>query len=806
MNGLLQDLRYGIRVLAKAPGFTAVSVLALALGIGANSTMFSALEGAVLRPFPFPHESQLMNIYTTRPATGERSFGPSAGDFADFQRDSHSFEQLAAVHGWSVNLTGAGEPELLEGYQVTPSFFTLLRMPAALGRTLTEHDASSGRVHSVVISYRLWKQRFASDLHITGSSIVLDGQEMTIAGVMPEDFDFPMGAQVWAPFAWSDAERAERENHYLNAFGRLRTGVRRQHAQADLNNIAARLEQQYPKDDTGQRTEVTGMVEDYTNGDRQFISVLMGAAVFVLLLACANVANLQLARATVRTREMAVRLALGASRVRLIRQLLAENLLLAWLAGIAGIVVGAWGINVTMTRVPPFILEHVAGLKNIRMNWQVVIFTAVVAVFSAIVSGVVPAFAASHANVNEALKDGGRGSEGHKRRRSRALLVSTEVALALVLLVGAGLMVQSFRRLAFVNMGFGTHNILTFKVRLPKAAYATAAQRWNFYRDALQRIGSTPGVQADSVATMLPAGWSFTHAAVRADGAAPVHVNELPLAISNAVTPGYLDTMKMPLLAGRNFSDDDGSESPRVLIVNRKFAERLWPGKDPIGRRVRLGRDETEPWQIVIGVVADTRIAPYDPPSPMVLTAIEQLPPADAAFVVRTATDPMAVVPSIREQIKQVDAMVPLYDIRTQEQLISDNISGVHSSADLMSAFGVVALVLAAAGIFAVMAYSVRQRTHEIGVRVALGATRNDVLKLVLGSSLRITAAGLVVGLAASIAVAKLLTSFLLDLVHLNLLAVIAFTLLMMLVALIAALLPARWAACVDAMVALRCE
>lgn len=806
MSGLLQDLRYGIRVLAKSPGFTIVAVLALALGIGANSTMYSALEGAVLRPFAFPESSRLMNVYSTRPAMNAYSIGLSPGDFADFRRESHSFEQLAAFHGWSVNLTGVGEPEVLEGYQVTPSFFAALRMAPLMGRTLADADASPGRVHAVVISYRFWKQRFASDSHVVGRSITLDGQEVAIAGVMPENSDFPMGVQVWAPFSWTDAERSERQNHYLTVFGQLRNGATREQAQAELNTIATRLEQQYPKEDAGQRARVLGMVEDYTNGDRQFISVLMGSAVFVLLLACANVANLQLARATVRAREMAVRRALGASRVRLIRQLLAENVLLAVLGGIAGVVIGAWGIDATMSRIPAFIMDHVAGLKNVKLDTRVVIFTAVVALLTGIVSGIVPALAGSQANVNEGLKEGGRGAEGRGRHRSRALLVSTEVALALVLLVGAGLMVQGFRQLAYVEMGFETHNILTFKARLPKAHYATAAQRWAFYQDALQRIGSAPGVQADSAATMLAGGWSFTRTPIRAEDNATLNPNELPTAVSNVVTPGYLDTMKIRLLRGRNFSESDGPDSPRVVIVNAKLAELLWPGKDPIERQVRLGREETDPLQRVVGVMADTRISPFDPGPPMVLTLLAQQPVADATFVVRTAAEPLAVVPTIREQLKQVDATIPLYDIRTQEQIMAENLAGVHSSANLMSAFGLVALILAAAGIFAVMAYSVRQRTREIGVRVALGAKRSDVLRLVLGSSLRITAGGLVVGFAVSVALAKLLTSFLLNVIHLDWLAVIGFTALMTVVAGVAALIPAQWAAKVDPMVALRCE
>lgn len=806
MNGVLQDLRYGLRLLPKAPGFTLVAVLALGLGIGANSMMFSALKGAVLRPFPFPAASRIVMLYTTRPALGTRQFGPSAGDFVDFQRQSRGFEQLAAFHGWSVNLTGQGDAELLEGYQVTPSFFPLLRMPAAMGRTLIGSDAEPGRVRSVVISYQFWKQRFAGDAHVIGKSIVLDGQEVSIAGVMPENFDFPMGAQVWAPFSWTPAEQADRQNHYLTAIGRLQPGVTRAQARAELDTIAARLEQQFPNDDAGQRVDVTGMVEEYTNGDRQFISVLMGAAVFVLLLACANVANLQLARATVRAREMAVRSALGASRSRILRQLLAENVVLALAGGIAGVLVGAWGIDLSMRRVPPFILAHVAGLRNIRLDSSVVIFTAATALLTGIVSGIVPGLSASHADVNEALKEGARGSEGHRSHRSRALLVSTEVALALVLLVGAGLMVQAFRSLTLADMGFDTHNILTSKLRLPKSRYATPAQRWNFYRDALQRIRSAPGVQADSAMTMLPAGWSFTRTAVRAEGAEPVHANQLLLAISNVVTPGYLDTMKMRLVAGRNFSDSDGPEAPAVVMINSNLAQQLWPRQDPIGRRVRLGRDETQPWQTVIGVVADTRISPFDVPPAMVLGTLAQQPVGDAAFALRTASDPLLIVPTIRQQLKQIDSSIPLYDTRTQEQVIFDNLSGVHTSADLMSAFGVVALILAAAGIFAVMAYSVRQRTREIGLRMALGAQRADVLRLVMASGLRTAGAGLVVGFVVSVALTKLLTSFLLNLIQLNLLALLGFTLLMTLVAALAALLPARWASRVDPMVALRCE
>ena len=799
------DVRFALRMLRKTPGFAAVSVLALALGIGANSVMFSALKGAVLEPFPFPQSARLMSVYGTRPSTGSSGISFSAGDYLDLRAQSRSFSALAAVDGIPLNLSTGQQPERLEAYEVTPEFFSVLGGHPLLGRTVTERDADPGRIHAVDLSYRLWQRHFAADPAIVGKTIVLDGQQVAVAGIMPEELDFPLGVDVWAPFSWTAAEQQNRENHYLDVIGRLRDGVTREQAQAELNTLAAVLAKQYPATNTGMQTQVISMVEDMTEGQRQFISVLMGAAVFVLLLACANVANLQLARATARAREMAVRSALGASRTRLVRQLLAENIVLAIGGGLAGLLVGAWGIDLTVSQIPPFILAHVAGLRNIKLDGGVVAFTAVATLATGLISGIIPAIGSSSVSFNEALKEGGRGSEGPGRHRSRAALVVTEMALALVLLVCAGLMVQGFRGLMNADMGMDTRNLLTFQVRLPKSQYATQSQIRDFAAKLQNRLGGIPGVESAATMSNLPSGGvDSTYAVV--EGAPPMRVSELPNARLQVVSPSLLATLKLKLLRGRWLSDSDGPDTTPVVVISDLAARTLWPGQEPLGRRVKFGPDDKEPWRTVVGIVADIRSSPFNNPRRTMFQPFAQMTRPSFGVVVRTAGDPLRTATAARQALKEVDASIPAFDLRSLEQRLSDNTSGVHISAQLMMAFGGIALVLAAAGIFAVMAYSVRQRTREIGVRVALGAQRADVLRLVLGYGVRMSALGIAIGLVVSLAVTKLLTSFLLGVIHFDSWAMVVFSLLLAAVAAAAALIPARWAMRVDPMVALRYE
>ena len=812
----LQDVRYALRMLRKTPGFASVSVLALALGIGANSVMFSALKGAVLEPFPFPQSGRLMNVYGTRPSSGSSGISFSAGDYLDFRAQSRSFSALTAVHGLPLNLSSSSsnggrststgsEAERLEAYQVTPEFFSVLGGRPLLGRAITERDADPGRIHAVDLSYRLWQRHFAADRAIVGKTIILDGQQVAVAGVMPEELDYPMGVDLWAPFTWTAAEQANRQNHYLDVIGRLQDGVTREQAQAELNTIAAGLAQQYPATNTGMQTQVVSMIEDMTEGQRQFISVLMGAAAFVLLLACANVANLQLARATVRAREMAVRSALGASRARLVRQLLAENIVLAIGGGVAGLLVGAWGIDLVVSQIPPFILAHVAGLKNIKLDSAVVIFTAAATLATGLISGIVPALGSSKVSFNETLKEGGRGAEGPGRHRSRTALVVTEMALALVLLVGAGLMVQGFRGLMNVDMGMDTRNLLTFQVRLPESQYATKPQIREFAEKLQNRLRAIPGVESAGQMSNLPSlGVDSTYVVL--EGAPPQRLSEVPNARLQIVSPSLLPTLKLKLLRGRWLSDSDGPDSTPVLVISELAARTLWKGQDPLGRRVRFSPDEKEPWRTVVGVVADIRSSPFNNPRRTIFQPFAQMTRPSFGVLIRTGGDPLLAATAARQALKEVDATIPAFDLRTLEQRLSDNTSGVHISSQLMMAFGGIALVLAAAGIFAVMAYSVRQRTREIGVRLALGAQRADVLRLVLGYGARMVGAGMAIGLAISLAVTKLLTSFLLGIIHFDFWAMAAFTVLLAAVAAVAALIPARWATRVDPMVALRYE
>ena len=807
METLLQDVRYGLRMLRKAPGFTAVAVITLALGIGANTVTFSSVNAMLLRPFIFPHLDRVVAIWETAPKQSVQA-NAAAGNFRDWQQQNHCFEYLAASHGWNANMTGVGAPERVEGYQVTADFFRLLGVPADQGRALTREDFASNRVPAVVLSHAFWAQRLGANPGLVGKVLEFNGEARTVVGIMPQDFDFPPGAQAWAPLILNGAEAADRNNHYLKVIGRLKPGVSQKQAQADLANVAAREGQEFPQSNDGHSVRLLTLVEDLTEGSLQFLSVLLGAALFVLLLACANVANLQLARATGRAKEVALRSALGASRSRIMRQLLAESLVLAVLGVGAGLLIASWWLPLLIRTVPPFIVEHVPGLKHMQLDYRVLEFTLVLGALAGVLTGLAPALHASRPDLNEALKEGVRGgSAAPGRHRLRALLVISEVAMAIVLLVGAGLMVKGFRAIMEHDQGFDRESVLTFHTTLPAAKYGSAAQMRDFYQQLTGRLQALPGVKSASVANSLPADWSWDSTRVTLEGQAPTAPGEMRLAISELVSPDFFGTLRIPLRQGRLFTSGDGAEAAPVAIVSESMARRYWPGQNPIAKRVRLGDDPKAPWRTVVGIAGDVVRAPLDLRSdPTVYLPFAQVPQASMAIAIRTADDPVALGAAARAQVQALDRNQPIYDMRTLEQKVSDNMSGVESSARLMSMFGIIALALAAAGIYAVMAYLVAQRTHEIGVRMALGARPVDVLRLMVRHALVLAAVGLAIGLPVAMALARLLSSFLFGVVSLDVAVFMVCTVVLALVAALAGYVPARRAMKVDPMVALRYE
>ena len=808
MRGLLQDIRFGLRQLLKHRGFTAVAVITLALGIGSNTAIFSNVNALILRPFGFPHLDRVVAVWETVPKLDATSVKTAPANFRDWAEQNRSFEHLAAIHGWDANLTGQGVAERVEGYQVTDDFFSLLDVAPEVGRTIGAVDFQHGAAPVVVISHGFWQRHLAGDPAIVGKNLQLNGQKFTVIGVAGQEADFPSGADIWTPFDLS-AQVADRSNHFLQVLARLKTGGSIASAGSDLQAIANRLSQQYPDTNGGHGVRIVSLAEDATTGTRQFVLVLMGAAVFVLLLACVNVANLQLARAASRQKEIAVRVGMGASRWQLIRQLLVESTLLSVVGAVAGLVLSSWGMGLLRRDIPPFIMEHVPGLKNVEVDLRVLGFTVAVALLSGILAGLVPAFRFSRCEAGDVLKENSRGASSSAAAGNlRAILVTSEIALALVLLIGAGLMVKGFRHLLNVEMGFDRTRVLTFHVALPEGKYQNSDQILGYYDRALRGLQSVPGVSSAACVTSLPSGWSWNWTEYNAEGTPPAAQGDTPTTISQVVTPDLFSTLRIRILQGRALSAEDTRTSLPVAVISESMARHNWLGQDPIGKHIRLGgRGSHEPAREIVGVVGDIRTSAFDPnPNPTTYIPLSQMPVRASALVLRASADPKTLTAAVLTQLRGIDSDTPPYDVRSLEQLVSDNASGVQSSARMMLIFGMVALTLAAAGIFALMAYSVARRTHEIGVRMALGAQHTDVLRLIVASAVKMAGAGLAIGLCLAVLLARALSSALFGVVQVDASVFVILTILLAAVAAVAAYIPARWATRIDPMHALRYE
>ena len=809
MNGLFQDVIYGLRMMRKSPGVTALAVITLALGIGANTAIFSNVNALLLRPFAFADLDRVTVVYETVPKQDADDVKAAPANFRDWTEQNKTFDYLAAVHGWDANLTGQGVAERVEGYQVTAHFFTLLGIAPQRGRQIGGADFEHGTAPVVVLSNGFWQRHLGGDPNIVGRSLLLNGRKFEVIGVASPDLDFPVGAETWTPLDLGATIGTDRENHYLQVIGRVKTGTSIAQAQADLQAIANRLGQQLPNSNAGHGIRVVRLVEDLTFGTRQFVLVLMGAAVFVLLLACVNVANLQLARVSSRQKEMAVRIGLGANRWQLIRQLLVESVLLSLAGAGAGVLLAEWGMNLLRRSLPPFIMEHVAGLKRLEIDSRVLWFTLAIAVLSGILAGLAPALRFSRSELGDILKENSRSvSSSSGTGRMRSVLVVSQVALALVLLVGAGLMVTGFRNLLTVEMGFDRTRVLTFHIALPGEKYQKDDQIRAYYDRVMQEVQSLPGVESAGCVTSLPSGWNWNWTEYTAEGRPPTSASERPSAISQIVTPDFFRTLRVPLLQGRLLTAADKQGALPIVVISERMAHDNWPGQNPLGKHLKLGRaDGVEPDRTIVGVVRDVRSSGFDnAPDPTTYVPFAQLPQASSAIVVRTSTDPSSLASAVIARVRSIDPDEPPYDVRSLEQVISDNVSGVESSARMMMIFGFTALVLAAAGIFAVMSYSVAQRTHEIGVRMALGARRFDVLKLVVGKAITLAAVGLAIGVSIALMLSHALSSVLFGVIRIDGIVFVLLTVMLAVVAALAAYIPARGATKVDPMQALRYE
>ncbi len=800
---LWQDLRFGLRMLAKNPGFTAVAVLTLALGIGATTAIISVVDTVLWQGTPYQDPSQLVEISAKNPK-GEEEW-VCAGDFNDWQAQSQAFESLAAYKRWELRvLTGAGEPDEVWASPVTTNFFHLLGVNVIIGRTFLASETQT-----LVLSNEYWRSHYAADPKILGKTLVLDGKPYTVIGIAPASLEFPdPNTQIWVPLTFSAAEKNDHEHKRLSVIARLKPGVTRQQAQAAMDLAAHRLAMQYPKTNAGRTAPVKPFKgREIGSPLRSAIWALLGAVFFVLLIVCTNVTSMLLARGATREGEIAVRAALGAGRWRLIRQLVVEGVLLAGAASLAGLGLASWGLATIVSLMPKYSLVETQAIHRIAINLPVLGFTVALALLTGTVVSILPALRISSPNLNESLKQRGRasGASAGGSRVQRALIVS-EVALALVLLVGAGLMIQSFERLETTPTGFIPDHLLTVRVPLVKYKHSEGPQSAAFYRNVLERIQAIPGVRAAGMANNLP----FTGFHTAVDFPAPPNSAGGPFYVATrSVSPGYFHAMGIPLKEGRDFTPaDNQKDAPCVRIVNEAMVRRYWPGEDPVGKQVPKACRNDAP-ALIVGLVADSKQDSVDlQVHPEIYHPYAQFPFASflVTFVVRTASNPTEVAAAVRHAVWEVDHDQPVIQIRTMENVVTESIWRQHVSASIMGIFAAIALVLAAVGIYGVFSYAVSRRTHEIGIRAALGATRGDILWLVVREGLALTLIGVGVGIVAALGLTRLLAGLLYGIRPRDPLTFATLSLLLTGVALLAMYIPARRATKVDPMVALRYE
>ena len=806
MGILSQDLRYGLRLMAKSPGFTTVAVITLALGIGANTAIFSVVNTVLLRPLPYKDPGRLVWVTDFIPRQNNTLVFDS--DYFAWAKRNQVFEGMAAYSTIDFTLTGVGDSERLEATRVTAGFFPLLGVAPVLGRTFLAAEDRPGGPQVCVLSHELWQRRFGAAAPIVGKAITLNGKPYTVLGVMPATFEFVENFKpaLYVPFGLREIVGiAPGEMHMIVwVIARLKPGVTIQRAESNLALINRGLEASYKggyaKMMAGARAQVMTLDALRVGNVRPALLVLLGAVAFVLVIACANVANLQLARAVRRQKETAIRAALGASRWRLARQLLTESLLLTALGGAAGVELAAWGVSILRTLGP----AKIPHLADVRIDHRVLLFTALVAIVTGILFGLVPVFAATKACPSESLKEGGlRLALGASRQRTRSALSVLQLALALVLLTGAGLLIRSFALLTETDPGFDPHNLLTVRVGLPDARYQKSDLQRAFFQGLLARLRTLPGVSSAEAVVVLPLKGYMMAAGFEIEGRPPRPEVSTAAAI-NIVSPGYLHTIGAPLISGRTFTPQDSAEAPKVVILNQACVRSFFPDESPIGKRIQIaGMD----WATIVGVVGNLRQAGLaSRAEPEIFVPYLQMPYAEMAVVVRTARDPLTLVGALRSQVNSIDRSPPIFDVATMDQLLAEQVASRRFNMLLLGLFAVLALVLAAVGIYGVMTYTVAQRTHEIGIRMALGAEQHDVLGLVLGQGLVLAALGVGIGLMGALALTRFLSSLLYGVKPTDPVTFIAVSFLLAGAALAACYIPARRAAKVNPMVALRYE
>lgn len=801
MENLLKDLRYGIRSFLKRPGFLVIAVSTLALGIGATTAMFTVVNSVLLRPLQFPEPERIVLLEGVNPRQGITQSNMSVPDISDWQQQSKSFEQIAAFVSGGVFLTTGDETERVRATAVSAEFFPLFRTNPISGRTLQADDMQPGREPVALISHALWQRRFGGTSDVLNSKVMVSGKSTTIVGIMPAGFTYPNESEMWAPLPLNPTSEA-RENRYVSVVTRIKPDVSMSQAQAEMDTINQRLAQNYVDTNSGWSVRLIELRERLVGELRTSLVILLAAVALVLLIACANVANLLLARAAYRQKEIALRTALGASRLRVVRQLLTESVFLSLVSGLLGFALSLWLIKLLIALIPP----NSPRMNEIAIDLRVFAFTLGVTVLAGLLFGLFPALHTSRLNLNEMLKDSGhRGSETGGHNYAGSSLIVFEIALSFVLLAGAGLLIKSFIRLREIDPGFNADNVLVMRLSMPPGKYPQGEPRGQIYKQLVDSVKATPGVQSAGVVLSLPLGgdtFNVWRGVIR-EGR-PATPDEQSNAQHHAISPDYFQTLQIPLKAGRFFTDQDNSQSTKVVIVNETMARALWPGESPIGRRFTVWRDEKFPREVV-GVVGDTKPSLDKEAGHAMYVPYAQDPTwGSLSLVVRTAGEPTAFAGSVREAIRAVDKAVPNYNLKTMNDVVSTSAAPRRVPMLLLSAFAGVAMLLAMLGIYGVTSYYVTQRTHEIGVRMALGAQIVDVLKLVLRRAMLLALIGIGIGVGAAVAVTRYLATLLFGVKPLDVITFGGVAVVLAAVVLVACLVPARRAAKIDPLEALR--
>ncbi len=810
MNSFWRDIRFGVRMLLKNPAFTAVAVLTLALGIGANTAIFSVIDAALLRPLPYPDADRIVVLYQLD--QDKHTDTPAPADFLEFRQQSASFAHLAAYRGLPANLSGNGQPERVQAAMVTSDFFDALGAQALHGRTIEPDLDPAGGTSVVVLSYGLWQRRFGANPEIVGRAIEIDGESRIVVGVMPPGFAYPAATELWTssrfaapphPLRLTEDPAAVRDSHYFDSFGRLKPGVTLAQASAEVDTVAKRIKQQYGNDEEFIGATLIPLRQDLVGETRPALLILLGAVALVLLIACVNVANILLARGASRQKEIALRVALGAGRVHLLGHFLAESILLALAGGGLGVLLALWALAPLRALVP----ADMVGGAPITLDSRVLLFTLFASLASGVLFGLIPGMRLLSTDLNGSLQEGGRGSGGGPRaRRMRSALVVTEIAFAAVLLIGAGLLLRSFSQLLKVREGFNPDQVLSLQLALPQARYPKPIDRVSFVKSTLDHINALPGITLGSAISRLPLNPGNSSRSVEIEGRTPPPSGDIAVDYL-VVTPDYFQTLGVPLLSGRAFTDRDDASAMPVAIVSDATARYYWPGQDPIGKHVRGACGDDKTWCQVVGVVGDIKQHHLEQASKLALyVPYSQDPWAFFALVVRTKLEPASAASAVQRAIRSVDPDEPVYNVRSMREVEAASLSPQRLQIALIGLFAALALILACMGIYGVMAYSVAQRTSEMGVRMALGAQASNVLRLVLGEGLRLAVFGAAIGLAGSFFAARLLSGMLFGVTPGDPLTFLGVAVVLVVVALAACYLPAWRATRVDPLVALRYE